>query len=474
MKKLTLLFCLASASCFAQPNRVPGAVSVTKLGVSSNEIVQIIDGNAISKLGGLGTNTSFSGTTNYIGSFNFFQKFIPTGDAISGNSPWQFSQSIGPYNATNHGNIWLWGMNIGATGSVVDTNYHAFSWTLEQNYDPSYPSNRKQVEHYMTFSPRSNAVARRVWGWTLEDEQIDHNEYARYIWWAHPDAVNIPSVEIFTYSNNLLGAATLGVKGPISSTSNPVHGPGRFTATGSASAGAQVLVGNAGATKTFYIYGDGNDAGLPNENILWSEMNDLRLIAVQRVRVVPNLLANSNVISGGIFHGNGSGLTNIPQSAISNSTWDTIITKSADQSVTNSSTPVADTELTSTLLANGFYQVELLLRYSGNDTTGDYRCDFALPSCIGSVVGEFRGPNGSFVATNFTYFEASTILWPSTDIILGTDSEPSGIRPVWISFMCTVGSTNGPLTFKFANSAASSGRISTTKAGSTLRIKKLF
>lgn len=65
------------------------------------------------------------------------------------------------------------------------------------------------------------------------------------------------------------------------------------------------------------------------------------------------------------------------------SDWDTVITKSADQTVTNNSTLQDDSELVTALDANSLYLVQLILLQSANDTTGDYKGSFAIPTVTG-------------------------------------------------------------------------------------------
>lgn len=160
------------------------------------------------------------------------------------------------------------------------------------------------------------------------------------------------------------------------------------------------------------------------------------------------------------------------------SDWDTIIVKSADQTVTNNATPQNDSELLSAVTTNSTYLVELMLMYSANNTTGDYRWRFSYPDLTGGVpVGSCAGFHSGFSATmtaQLTGGIGAATLWPSTDVLLGCDGNNNVVLVCLIRFLLKTGAVNsGNLQFQFANSSAAAGRTSTTRAGSTLRIKKL-
>ena len=149
--------------------------------------------------------------------------------------------------------------------------------------------------------------------------------------------------------------------------------------------------------------------------------------------------------------------------------WDTIIVKSANQTVTNNVTPQNDTELFTSVVSGGFYWVEFHLLYSGNDTTGDYRARFTF-AAASTALGIFTYPAATFTPTTTALNAAA--LFPSPDMICGCDLAAS-VRPVFMQFQFRASGGSGTLQWQFANSAAAAGSDSITIAGSTLRIKRL-
>lgn len=175
--------------------------------------------------------------------------------------------------------------------------------------------------------------------------------------------------------------------------------------------------------------------------------------------------SSSDVLRGDATWGAGGG----------GSDWDVTIIKSADQTVSNNATPQNDTELFTTLSANTLYLIEVVLLYSGNNTTGDYRCNLTFPATSGGAApGFYSGYNASLTGQIATGAGVSSITqWPSNagDLILGTTANPAELITALIRVTLHVGGSGGTLQFKFANSAAALGRDSITKAGATLRVK---
>jgi len=153
------------------------------------------------------------------------------------------------------------------------------------------------------------------------------------------------------------------------------------------------------------------------------------------------------------------------------SDWDGELTKPTDQTVTDNATPQNDTFLSTALLADTFYLIELQLVYSGNNVTGDYRGRFTFPTSVsGGVIGSFVGFSTTGTAQTTTAAQASLTQWPTGDILLFTDLE-ANLRTCLIRFQLYTAGAGGTLQYQFANNLAAAGRTSTTRAGSTLRWK---
>lgn len=149
------------------------------------------------------------------------------------------------------------------------------------------------------------------------------------------------------------------------------------------------------------------------------------------------------------------------------------IYKSADESVTNSAVLQPDDELTVTLAASTSYLVEFDILYSGNNATGDFRWNFSIPTLTAAAQsqGWYSGLNAS-LATVFVNIIGGVGVWPSANVLAGTDALDT-IYNFFGRFILTAPITGGDVTFQFANSSAASGRTSTTRAGSHLRVTKL-
>lgn len=153
--------------------------------------------------------------------------------------------------------------------------------------------------------------------------------------------------------------------------------------------------------------------------------------------------------------------------------WDVIITKTSNQSVTNSATVESDTQLTTALTSNAVYVVELYLVASGNATAGDYKGRFSCPTVTaGTSIGTAVHFNTSAAATSVAVINGATEL-PSPDLgFAGTAADTPLTATLRFNFRTEAASGN--LTWQFANNAADVGRTSTTWAGSTLKVKKLY
>ena len=149
--------------------------------------------------------------------------------------------------------------------------------------------------------------------------------------------------------------------------------------------------------------------------------------------------------------------------------FDINIKKASDQTVTNNTTLQNDSALSFSVSAGEVWYVQLLLAYSGNNATGDYKCDFTFPSSSGwvSYVSDNTAADAINVSTGIRLAAATNL----TSIVLGTDAADT---PRMMSLQMMLRPTaNGTVQFRFANSVAAAGRTSTTRAGSILHATKL-
>lgn len=150
--------------------------------------------------------------------------------------------------------------------------------------------------------------------------------------------------------------------------------------------------------------------------------------------------------------------------------WDVHITASTDQDVTNNSTVQDDSQLLFPVASGEVWDVELILLYAGNNTTGDFKLDFGLPTVTGtwSYLGDSTTADAIQVSTGIRMAGITSL---AAQVSLGTDASltPRVFRG---RLLFRAGST-GNVQFRFANASASSGRTSRRCAGSILRAKKL-
>lgn len=153
--------------------------------------------------------------------------------------------------------------------------------------------------------------------------------------------------------------------------------------------------------------------------------------------------------------------------------WDVVIIKSADQVITNNQVPVNDTELVTALDANSFYFIQLILLQSGNDATGDFRGRFSIPTVTAGTSTGFVLAYGSGGAQAINALGNGAAQFPAADAIMAGLAGNNPLTAL-IQFQLKTEAASGNLQWQFANSAAAVGRTSTTRAGTTLLVKKWF
>lgn len=170
----------------------------------------------------------------------------------------------------------------------------------------------------------------------------------------------------------------------------------------------------------------------------------------------------------------GTGAYSIPGSSGVSSDWDSTAFATGDQSVTNSATLANETELVLALASGKVYRVGYYILYSANDINADYRWQFSCPvASISSGSGYTIGINNidTILATGSAFQPCAVGAWPQSVDNMGTDGV-DGIRSFFGEFLITTNAAAN-LQFQFANGTAGVGRVSKTRTGSFIRIKKL-
>ena len=150
--------------------------------------------------------------------------------------------------------------------------------------------------------------------------------------------------------------------------------------------------------------------------------------------------------------------------------WDIDITKSGLQDVHNTATVVNDTELLFPVLINEVWYVQLLLLYSGNSTSGDYKFDFSLPTAHGWIryITDNSTADAIQVSTGIRLAGVTAL---AAQVSCGTDAAFTA-RTALVEMMFRA-ATTGNIQFQFANVTAALGNISRTYGGSVIRGKRL-
>jgi hypothetical protein len=153
--------------------------------------------------------------------------------------------------------------------------------------------------------------------------------------------------------------------------------------------------------------------------------------------------------------------------------WDQWITTTIVQDVTNTVTLASNSELTFAMVAGEVWYIELLLVYSGSDTTVDIRINCVLPaSSEGSLTSIGLGTGNAAQVTNLAA-TAAAIFGAGTDVTLGTLAGGNSAYRSARFEMNVVAGASSAFTVQQANSTAGVGRISRIGIGSLLRAHKL-
>lgn len=152
-----------------------------------------------------------------------------------------------------------------------------------------------------------------------------------------------------------------------------------------------------------------------------------------------------------------------------NNDWTTIITKSVNQDVTNSSVLVDDTELQLPVTAADVYLIQLLIIYSATDATRDLLWDVAVSAGVMSGVGMHYGLSSG--DTPIVGGLGLAEVADSSNVTMGT-AAAAGVRAFEARFMISFSAT-GTFKFRFAQSSIGGGTVSTCRAKSKLRALKV-
>jgi len=155
---------------------------------------------------------------------------------------------------------------------------------------------------------------------------------------------------------------------------------------------------------------------------------------------------------------------------IGSTEWGVVKVKSADQSVINSTTVVDDTELNWPVNSGELWRFEIVLVYEAT-TACDFKFDLAISS--GTMVGWWRyagsdtTANAILVSTGVRYSAVAN----ATAVAAG--GQGAGLKASILIEGIVRADATGVMKFRFAQNTQTSGVSAITKAGSTLKAKKL-
>lgn len=217
---------------------------------------------------------------------------------------------------------------------------------------------------------------------------------------------------------------------------------------------------------------DDGDTYLCSDSSVGAAVWTLETISISNISMsTAKLLGRTTAGTGAaeeITVGTGLSLSAGNLTAVDAEGW-TVIVKSANQNVVNSSTLVDDTELQFSVVAGGNYMIQMVLATAGDSSLNDYR--FAFVTSAGTMTGAgnaiCRNAANSAVVTALNVTGASI-----TSIIpIGQIGNLNGITTGTIDFGFYA-TANATFKFQFALAQGSSGTARTCK-GTILKYKRL-
>ena len=148
----------------------------------------------------------------------------------------------------------------------------------------------------------------------------------------------------------------------------------------------------------------------------------------------------------------------------------TVITKSANQDVTNAGVTV-DNHLSFSVVAGGHYAVVCELIVSGNDTTGDYTADFQVTSGTMRGKGTYQGLTAAAAVANVIITAAAAA--NTTAIATGAPTANLDDLVAVRMYFAFTASADATFRYRFGNATAAAGRTSRTWKGSVMKWKRL-
>ena len=196
---------------------------------------------------------------------------------------------------------------------------------------------------------------------------------------------------------------------------------------------------------------------------------------IQNVSAASKLLGRGSAAGAGdteeITLGTGLTMTGTTLAAAgADSEWTETDTQAADQDVTNSTTLVDATSLSIAVVANEVWLIEVLLLYSGDNGSNDFKFGFAVSAGTMTGVHQCLGLGSTDVVADQTSSGAGATTGALNLGVSGTITTP---RVAIIKGMYLV-SSNSNLTFQFAQLVAAPATSVRVLAGTIMRGKRVI
>lgn len=153
--------------------------------------------------------------------------------------------------------------------------------------------------------------------------------------------------------------------------------------------------------------------------------------------------------------------------------WDTTVVKASNDDITNSSTLTGDSELIIAVTSGNKYMFEALIVLQGNDASVNYKWNVSHPGAanLNSVFGFYDYITNGGSPTHITA-QGTTAVWPTAaGVQFGVLAINVDMYMHCLFFLTP--NANGNVVWQQANANPAVGRTSSTRIGSTLRMRQL-
>jgi hypothetical protein len=144
-----------------------------------------------------------------------------------------------------------------------------------------------------------------------------------------------------------------------------------------------------------------------------------------------------------------------------------------DQTVTNSTTPVNDTELLMSVAANTAYSVMCCVFLTVSADANDIKTQWAFPSNATLNIGGMGPDMANTTFTGTTMFLARVAVTSSPTVTIAYGGIAAAPLTIWMMGSIITGVTPGTLQLQWSENTGGASTTTTVKAGSWLRLERM-